>query len=292
MNLFPFILGPVCEKLFDVDDFQRLQPGLILRWRNNLQEEKNERERKSTLRSKQQVLLQTVIFHPHTLINSLFASYIKGVLADLPAQEGNRNDGLNEIDEIEDPTQENRQLRTHTRGESCVYSSCFSDGKCSICRAEHFDCNFMNNKQQCSLCFKVSEECPAYASKAKYVVDKLLQLRNCDLHGMTSASYNVSPHAARLFSKPGFLYSKHRPLKAIAFSQFQSIYEYFGDRLIRRFGGACVADYSYGGTRTEELQKFVHDPNCFVMLLSKQGSHGLDLSFVTHIFFLGECIKI
>ena len=34
------------------------------------------------------------------------------------------------------------------------------------------------------------------------------------------------------------------------------------------------------------LLRFHHQPKCFVMLLSKQGSVGLDLSFVTHIFFL------
>jgi len=49
-----------------------------------------------------------------------------------------------------------------------------------------------------------------------------------------------------------------------------------------------VADYSYGGTRAQELQKFIQSPECFVMLLSKQGAVGLDLSFVTHIFFLGK----
>jgi hypothetical protein len=55
--------------------------------------------------------------------------------------------------------------------------------------------------------------------------------------------------------------------------------------------GACVADYSYGGTRAQELQKFIHSPECFVMLLSKQGAVGLDLSFVTHIFFLGRMMN-
>ena len=50
-----------------------------------------------------------------------------------------------------------------------------------------------------------------------------------------------------------------------------------------------MADFSYGGTRAQELHKFVHSHDCFVMLLSKQGSVGLDLSFVTHIFFLGVC---
>jgi len=35
--------------------------------------------------------------------------------------------------------------------------------------------------------------------------------------------------------------------------------------------GACVADYSYAKTRAEELQKFIHHPECFAMLLSKEG---------------------
>ncbi len=53
-----------------------------------------------------------------------------------------------------------------------------------------------------------------------------------------------------------------------------------------------MADYSYGGTRAQELQKFIQSPECFVMLLSKQGAVGLDLSFVTHIFFLGKLMRL
>ena len=34
-------------------------------------------------------------------------------------------------------------------------------------------------------------------------------------------------------------------------------------------------------TGTEELHKFTHDPECFCMLLGRDGSEGLDLSFVT-----------
>ena len=145
-----------------------------------------------------------------------------------------------------------------------------------------------NDVQQCSICFKHAEPCPNYASKSKYVIDKLLQLRNNEVAGKNSSVLH-SPIAARLFAKSSGSTPMHRPLKAIVFSQFRTTYEYFGDRLIRRFGGACVADYSYGGTRAQELQKFIHNPDCFVMLLSKQGSVGLDLSFVTHIFFLGKC---
>lgn len=73
-------------------------------------------------------------------------------------------------------------------------------------------------------------ECPDYNRKAKYVIDKLLQLRNND------SISNISPMAARLFAKRGRENISHRPLKAVIFSQFRAIYEYFGDRLIRRFG--------------------------------------------------------
>jgi len=195
-----------------------------------------------------------------------------------------------DIDELEDlevdSEHAHRPTRSHRRGESCVYSPRHLDGKCTICREEHFDCNFMANNGQCSVCHKFAEECPPYASKSKYVIDRLLQLRDNDLVNGGSRRCNVSPTAARLFAMRGNKERTHRPLKAIIFSQFRTIYEYFGDRLIRRFGGACVADYSYAKTRAEELQKFIHHPECFAMLLSKEGSVGLDLSFVTHIFFL------
>jgi len=45
-----------------------------------------------------------------------------------------------------------------------------------------------------------------------------------------------------------------------------------------------------GKTRQHELETFEKAPDCFCMLLGKDGSHGLDLSFVTNIFFLDEII--
>ena len=41
---------PVCKEAFDVDDFQRLQPGLHLRFCPNLEQEKKEREKKLALK--------------------------------------------------------------------------------------------------------------------------------------------------------------------------------------------------------------------------------------------------
>lgn len=40
--------------------------------------------------------------------------------------------------------------------------------------------------------------------------------------------------------------------------------------------------------RARELEKFRTDPACFVLLLGKKGAHGLDLSFVTHMFLMDQ----
>uniref|UniRef100_A0A7S2KSK3 Uncharacterized protein n=1 Tax=Skeletonema marinoi TaxID=267567 RepID=A0A7S2KSK3_9STRA len=240
---------PVCETPFDADDFQRLQPGIDFQFCPNLEEEKKDRESKRSL-------------------SRAFSSPNNNAEVNLEEEEER------EVDES------HTRSRRHKKGEECEYSREYSDGKCKICREEHFDCNFDNAEQRCYTCFKYAEEVPEYASKAKYVVDKLIELRS-------SFQGSVSPAAVRFFGKRGDPKSMNRrPLKAIVFSQFRPIYEYFGNRLIRKFGGTCVADYAFGGTRSQELSKFIHDPQCFVMLLSKQGSLGLDLSFVTHLFFL------
>ena len=240
---------PVCDTPFDIDDFQRLQPGIDFQFNSNMEEEKRIRE--SSL----------------ALSRALSSPSSNGVV-DL---EANEEQGV-----IENQI----TSRRHKKGETCIYSREHNDGKCIICREEHFDCNFMNPEKKCYICHKYAEEVPEYASKAKYVVDKLIDLRD-NFHGP------VSPAAVRLFRTRDDPESvSRRPLKVIVFSQFRSIYEYFGNRLIRRFGGACVAEFAFGGSRSKELTRFINDPTCFVMLLSKQGSLGLDLSCVTHLFFL------
>jgi hypothetical protein len=193
---------PVCQKPFDVDDFQRLQPGFNNQFCLNLQEEKKEREKQFAL---------------------------KRALADT-----SRPERLNDVDalaelEVNAPTAV--QARSHRK---CIYSSRFQDGKCTICKEEHYDCNFMNSSKQCSICFKYAEECPDYNRKSKYVIEKLLQLR--EFINDDTRKFGCSLTAARLFAISGNGHCAHRPLKAIVFSQFRTIYEYFGDHLIRRFG--------------------------------------------------------
>ena len=196
---------PVCQKPFDVDDFQRLQPGLNNQFCLNLQEEKRERDKQFALK--------------------------RAFSDSSPPGRLSNGDVMARI-EVNAPAASH--LRSHKRGESCIYSSDLQDGKCTLCREEHYDCNFMNSKKQCFTCFKCAEECPDYNRKSKFVIGKLLTLRDSINDG--TSRFSVSPTAERLFAASRKIKCNHRPLKVIIFSQFRTIYEYFGDHLIRRFG--------------------------------------------------------
>ncbi|CAM9678677.1 unnamed protein product [Ectocarpus fasciculatus] len=95
----------------------------------------------------------------------------------------------------------------------------------------------------------------------------------------------------------------YRPLKAIVFSQFLPVLNIVGDKFLREFGGfpeegwqrrgeKCVAEFwgknRQGRRGAKELERFRTDPECFVLLLGKRGAHGLDLSFVTHMFLMEQ----
>ncbi|CAM9586767.1 unnamed protein product, partial [Laminaria digitata] len=90
----------------------------------------------------------------------------------------------------------------------------------------------------------------------------------------------------------------YRQLKAIVFSQFLPVLNIVGDKFLREFGGhpergwqergeKNVAEF-WGKNRAKELERFRTDPACFVLLLGKKGAHGLDLSFVTHMFLMDQ----
>lgn len=225
---------PVCNEPFDPDTFQELQPGLDLQFLLNIEDEKEKRAQKQNFDR------ETSVVAP--------SRHENGAEVDEDTDQG-----------VNPPVQ---QARLHKRGESCVYSPTSKDGKCLICKDEHFDCNFLA-EEQCSICYKSAEECPAYASKANYVIQKLLQLKNDS--GMRSY---VSPAVARIYSSK----SSRRPLKAIVFSEFREIYvrksclsvrpsnlcsffptllqEYFGNRLVRRFGVSVPINSTHFACRT------------------------------------------
>jgi hypothetical protein len=153
----------------------------------------------------------------------------------------------------------------------CEYSSVYLDGKCKLCGELHL-CTLIGTRQ-CVVCNCEAEDCPEEESKAYYIANKLINL--------LSVYQNRGTHEITGDAK--------RPLKVIIFTQFQQVSNLVGDRLIRRFGRGCVAEY-WGQTRNLELARFTKSTDCFCMLLNKDGSHGLNLSFVTHIFFLDEIL--
>ena len=256
---------PNCDKTFDVDDFQRLQPGLVYEWSLSLKEEKAKRESDEALRRQ--------LDEVHSRAHGGLGANDNTSMGDEPAAAVAGDNNAGPIDLIGNngvangDGSPNRALRNRRpKNHACTFSRTVCDGKCGVCREEHFDCNFLVDRDQCSLCFKKAEDCPPEASKALFVTNKLLSLREKEIAGN------------RVFQ---------RPLKVIIFSQFRLILNYVGDRLIRRFGGSAVAEY-WGSTRGKELEKFISSPSCFCMLLGKEGSHGLDLSFVTNIILLDE----
>eukprot|EP00934_Nitzschia_sp_Nitz4_P008343 Nitzschia sp. Nitz4//scaffold59_size112058//100048//103237//NITZ4_004128-RA/size112058-augustus-gene-0.96-mRNA-1//1//CDS//3329555180//8333//frame0 len=165
-----------------------------------------------------------------------------------------------------------RRTATPSDGHTCIYSRKDTSGKCELCWKEHEGCDLMNVQRQCETCFRVATDCPNFETKPHYIVDALVGLQE----ELNSRRNNLAD-ADDISAIP--------PLKVIVFSQFRDVLNTTGDRLLRRLGTGRIAEY-WGRFRSQELHKFVHDPTCLCMLLGRDGSEGLDLSFVTHIFFL------
>jgi len=228
---------PVCDKTFDVDTFQRLQPGIDLQW------------------------------HSPEEISKMKAA--EAAASGTGAVEGPDSPQVIDVaDRVAlQPAAARRRARRPGDGHGCEYDIASTEGKCTLCLQEHYDCVLVD-KSRCNICYKTSEACPAYETKSFYLITKLKEL--------------YSKYPGSLLSSP---LSSKRPLKAIVFSEFKSTLDLVGDRLIRQFGSGCVAEY-WGKGRDDELLKFAKSPDCFCMLLGRTGSEGLDLSFVTHMFFL------
>jgi len=77
----------------------------------------------------------------------------------------------------------------------------------------------------------------------------------------------------------------HLPIKVIVFTQYSAYLHQLEAFLLAK--GVHLAKF-HGKARGAALKLFREDPAVSVLLLSKDGSHGLDLSFVTHIFLLDE----
>lgn len=258
---------PVCDKPFDVDQFQLLQPGIEYTWKFNLEEEK-EKETKRGMRRRNVEITEPVV----------------GIQAGPDAQLGAQhwNAELAGIVPMQPAPEIQRRTRRRGDGHMCEYDPAAIDGKCKFCLEEHEDCVLPSRQSKCHVCFRTPEPCPQEESKFFYVTNRLEQL----LASQKQNVHHTSGAASRLIGE-SVVADDTRPVKVILFSQFRPILDLVGHRLLRRFGAGCVAEY-WGYARKQELAKFTKSRDCFCMLLGKDGSEGLDLSFVTHIFFLDQ----
>jgi len=240
----------VCDEQFDVDAFQRLQPGFKYDWLHNVEQETKQQSvtNDGSLQNANQLLL-------------------------LPGGPGN----------LVPQNQRQRRARTHKYGDghTCEYDPKSADGLCIHCFTEHGPC-YLAGEKRCKVCYRVAQDCPTSESKITHIIEKLLSLYRDLLQRTNSISAS-----ARGYDANAFLLERKRIPKVIIFSQFRKVLNITGDRLLRRFGSGCIAEY-WGKYRKTELNKFIEDEKCFCMLLGKDGSEGLDLSFVTHVIFLEQ----
>lgn len=171
------------------------------------------------------------------------------------------------------------QVRNRTKkpgdGHKCDYDMYTTSGRCIYCLEEHSFCCLLNDRWRCNVCYRLSEECPTDESKSYFLSCRLLELHKQHAKGSFHPDDIAAPYVTA------------RPLKVIVFSQFRAALNFIGDRLLRKFGTACVAEF-FGSHRKQELHKFTYEECCFCLLLTKDGSEGLDLSFVTNVIFLEE----
>jgi len=241
----------ICESHLDVDDFQRLQPGIVYEWYDYYkQEEKLKHESQST--------------------------------PEPPAVQGGVTDDSIAEQVALQPAQATQRRNIPGDGHTCVYNKAALDGKCTLCHEEHDECVMIIEGSRCSICHRQSEVCPREESKFHYIIEQLDRLQTEKRRN----SRVVCP-VAGVFAGEKIGVTEGRKLKVIIFSQFRKVLNLIGHRLLRRYGTGGVAEF-WGKYRRQELTKFLSSDQCFCMLLSRDGSEGLDLSFVTHIFFLEE----
>mmetsp|Transcript_30726 Transcript_30726/g.46567 ORF Transcript_30726/g.46567 Transcript_30726/m.46567 type:complete len:1349 (-) Transcript_30726:1623-5669(-) len=241
----------ICGSHLDVDDFQRLQPGIIYQWYDYYkQEEKLKQESQSST-------------EPHEVEREEMQNSLAEQVAIQPAQATRRR---------------NRPGDGHV----CLYNKAANDGKCTLCHEEHDECVMIAEGSRCPVCYRQSELCPREESKFHYIINKLDKFQTRE-----KINFRVFCPAAESLVNEKIAVPEDRKLKVIIFSQFRKVLNLIGHRLLRRYGAGAVAEF-WGSYRQQELAKFKDIDQCFCMLLSRDGSEGLDLSFVTHIFFLEE----
>ncbi|CAN0459958.1 unnamed protein product [Ascophyllum nodosum] len=219
----------VCGEPYDVDDFQRIQPGFELRWMYNVREqERLHQQRRAAARLQRQ---------------------------------GSR-------DAQGTPTRPNHASQGVAEGGG--WGSEGASG--STGASPSGDRSPLSPGGNGGLVLEEEEEELEMHSKAFYIIRRLRSIRE-----------GAAEDRRR---------SDCRQVKAIVFSQFLPVLNIVGDKFLREFGGypangwqqrgeKCVAEF--WGKNRAELERFRTDPGVSYSSSVKK-AHGLDLSFVTHMF--------
>ena len=240
---------PVCDLPFNVDEFKLFQPCLSYKWVWNFENSITPR-------------------------NAVIVPSVDGNISVLVQGDGR----LSAPDRV--PMRPGvlpaAQRRQSSRGHVCSYDATTTHGRCLFCFEEHAECVMVSERSRCAKCYRQAKACPEEESKFFYVIQKLQDLQLEYSSRLSIQSKTTTEDS----SGENITQNQPRKPKIIVFSQFQSVLNAFGHRLLSRFGAGCVAEY-WSPLLSEELEKFSKCNDCFCMLLDKDGSKGLKLSFVT-----------
>lgn len=198
----------LCDGPFDVDNLQLLQPGFVFTWRDNIEV------------AKTKVLTNGEVPMKTEAVEDQGRNHDSRQAHDPQVSSG--NNGI-----IIRPPAARRRTKKPDDGHECEYDRFSVDGRCIHCLEEHNACNLLRSTR-CVICHRIARECPEDETKSSYLVNKCLSLlQGCQLAGRAHDRRDEGP----------------RPIKIIIFSQFRKALNLVGDRLLGRFGTACVSEY-------------------------------------------------
>jgi hypothetical protein len=203
----------LCDSPFDVDNFQRLQPGFVFTWRDSLKAKAAKKNDAGEMPSAALLLGGPVA----ALVDQMHDHNVERASGDMHAPG----------EMVVRPPTQRRRTKKPGDGHECEYDPFAIDGRCIHCLEEHESCNLLHSAR-CVVCHRPAVECPEEETKSSYLVKKCLSLMR---HGYTI------PRDISRRDEP------QRPIKIIVFSQFRKALNVVGDRLLKRFGTACVSEY-------------------------------------------------
>jgi hypothetical protein len=137
----------LCDSKIDVDNLQRLQPGMDFHWLDNLKIDQNKKRADGEMESTESLSNENYVNNGPSL----------------------------PVDVLVRPQPEiRRRTKKPGDGHECEYDRFSVDGKCIHCLEEHESCNLLHGR--CNTCFRCAQECPSDETKSNYLVKKCRNL--------------------------------------------------------------------------------------------------------------------